>query len=135
MLPRPSLLLRTTCLVAAFAVAAVVLYESTQERGRPGIPEVSTNLAYAGHFAIYGLMTLLAVVAVAPRSPAAFAIVILTATGLGIAMELYQIHLTTRTASAGDAFADSAGALSAVAAYFALTVLFEAPNRGRPTRV
>jgi len=128
-------LVRAACFTAALAVAAVIFYESTQERGRPGVPDVSTNLAYLGHFATYAVLTICGLIALNPRSPWAFALVLALAVSLGIALEVYQIHLSTRTASVGDAFANAAGALSASTAYVALALWFDPAKRGRPTGV
>jgi VanZ family protein len=127
--------IRGACFAVALAVTAVILYESTQERGRPGVPDVSTNLAYLGHFATYTLLTICGLIALNPRSMPAFVIVLALAVSLGAGLEAYQIHLSTRTASVGDALADAAGALSAVTAYVALALMLDSSKRGRPTRV
>ena len=127
-------LLRTVCLLAALAVAAVVLYESTQERGTPGVLELTTNEAYVGHFAIYALMTFCVLVALAPRSLHTVATVVLFSGGLGVALELYQAQLSTRTASTGDALADLAGAFLGLASYIALSLLIDPLREEQPTK-
>ena len=127
--------LRVAFLVATFAVVAVILYESTQERGRPGVPDLSTNEAYLGHFAVYALMAFCAMVALGPRTLQAFAAVVLIAASLGVSMELYQAQMPSRTASAGDVLADAAGAASGLATYAMLTALLEPPKRSQPTKL
>jgi VanZ family protein len=126
--------LRSVCLLAALLVAAVVLYESTQERGTPGVLELTTNEAYLGHFAIYALMTFCTMVALAPRTFHGLAAILLFAAGLGVLLELYQAQLATRTASTGDAFADVAGAFLGLAAFVALHLFLEPPKQEQPTK-
>ena len=123
------------CLFAALLVAAVVLYESAQERGTPGVLELTTNEAYVGHFAIYALMTFCIMVALSPRTLHGLAAILLFAGGLGVLLELYQGQLATRTASAGDAFADVAGAFLGLAAYVALNLLLEPAKQEQPTKL
>lgn len=126
---------RLACFGAALVVVMVILYESMQERGRPGVPDLSTNEAYLGHFAIYAVMAFCALGALGPRTFQGFLAVMLFAAGLGIALELYQAQLPTRTASAGDVLADIAGAIFGAAGYVMLTFLVEPLKRSLPTKL
>lgn len=114
-------------------VLAVVLYESSQARGRPGVPDLTTNAAYAGHFAIYAAMVFCAMVAIGRASFLNLATVFVLAVCLGIAMELYQAFEPTRTASVQDAIANGAGAFFGVGTYAMASMLME-PSREPPRR-
>ena len=127
MVPRP--VFRAAGVVAMLVVLAVILYESSQARGQPGVLELTTNEAYVAHFAVYAVMTFCAMLAVGRASLGNLAVVFLLSVNLGMAMELYQAYEPSRTLSAMDALANAAGAFTGVSAYALLAVLFEPPRR------
>lgn len=122
---RISPVLRQTGLMATFIIAAVILYESTQERGSPGVPDLTTNEAYVGHFAVYAAMTLCALMAIGRRSLYGMLIVVELAIGLGIAMELFQGMVPSRSSSLGDVVANTSGAVAGAIGYAMLLRLLD----------
>jgi VanZ family protein len=125
--------LRSFGIVATAIVLTVILYESSQVRGRAGVPELTTNEAYLGHFAMYAAIAFCAMLAVGKPSVLAFLAVLAGAIALGSAMELYQIHVPTRAASVQDAVADTAGALTGLAAFLLVSFLLE-PSGSQSTK-
>lgn len=117
--------IRYACLAATIVVAGVLLYESTQARGSPGVPDLTTNEAYVGHFAIYAAMTLSALAAIGRRSIFGMIIVVELAISLGIAMEIFQGHVPGRTPSMGDVVADATGAVLGALAYAVLLRVYD----------
>ncbi len=121
--------LRPIGIAATLTVVAIILYESSQVRGSAGVPELTTNEAYVGHFAIYAAVAFCAMLAVGRPSILVFLAVLGSSIALGAAMEVYQIHVPTRTASVQDAMADAAGALTGLLAFMVLSALLETPWR------
>ena len=121
--------LRLAGVIAMLAVLVVILYESSQARGQPGILDLTTNESYVGHFVIYGLVSFFAMLAIGRPTFGNFVAVFLMACALGAALELYQKYEPTRTASPQDAFADVAGAFSGLVAYGVLVLLLDSPRR------
>ncbi len=124
---------RATAAVAMLIVLAIILYESSQMRGQPGVPELTTNEAYVGHFVIYAVVAFCAVTALGRPTLLTLGSVLVLSMALGIAMELYQMHVPTRTASSLDAMADTAGAMAGLIAYTMAVALLE-PLRKLPTK-
>jgi VanZ family protein len=132
--PRLSPAFRSGCLLATIVVTGIILLQSMQERGQPGVPDLTSNEAYLAHFAIYAVMTFLALTALAPRTVFGFAVVIIAAIGLGVAMELYQAQTATRSGSAADVLADGAGVLFGAFTYITVTILMEPSRTRQPTK-
>jgi VanZ family protein len=126
--------LRTVGIGVTAIVLAIILYESSQIRGSAGVPEISTNEAYAGHFAMYAAIAFCAMMAIGRPSVLGFLLVLFGAIALGSAMELYQIHVPTRTASVQDALADTFGAIAGLLAFLMFTSLVELQDRGAMKR-
>ena len=116
---------RTSAVVAVPVVLVAILYESSQVHGSPGVPALTTNVAYAGHFAIYATLAFCGLAALGRPTWLGTAAVVLFSVGLGIAMEIYQIHVPTRTASVLDAMADTAGVMAGVFVFSVVMVLLE----------
>lgn len=125
--------LRLASVLALVTVLAVILYESSQARGQPGVIELTTNEAYAGHFTVYAIMVFCAMAVLGRATLIGAASVLLLATSLGVAMELYQALEPSRTASAADALANAAGAAFGIIAFLLAGALLD--SRGRqPTK-
>ena len=131
---RNSPVFRAAGMLAMLAVLAVILYESSQARGQPGVLELTTNEAYLGHFAVYAAMTFCAMTAIGRPAPGNLVAVFLLAAGVGLAMEVYQAFEPTRTASLGDVIANTAGAFCGLVVYVTAWVLVEPPVR-LPTKL
>jgi VanZ family protein len=126
---------RVASLLATFLVMGAIVFQSAQSRDAPGVLVLTTNEAYAGHFAMYALMTFSALAALGCRGlPLLMAVLVLTA-GFGVALEAYQALIPTRTATAADAIANASGAAFGAVAYVAFTAgarLLERPSPTRP---
>jgi VanZ family protein len=116
-------------IAASALVLAVILYESSQIRGSTGVPEVTTNEAYVGHFAMYAAIAFCAMMALGRPSVLGFLVVLFGAIALGSAMELYQIHVPTRTASVQDALADTLGATAGLVAFLMFSAFIELQDK------
>jgi VanZ family protein len=94
-----------------------VLYESTRSGGDPTLPELSTAVAYAGHFLGHALLVFCALMAIKRRRDLLAVPLVVATDGLfGIVLEAYQSTLSGREASAFDALANLLGAIAAAAA-------------------
>ena len=125
---------RAGCVLLTFAVTAVIVYESTQARGEPGVLELTTNEAYLGHFTIYAAMALSAMLALGRRTLFGVALVLLLVAGAGTALELYQAQVPSRSASLGDVLADVAGGLFGILVFLAITGIVLRRDESRPTK-
>ena len=96
--------------MASVAVTVFVLYESTRGRGDPTVPDVSTGVAYVGHFVLYATLAFCVQTALYRRSLVAVAAVTAIVALYGGALEAYQSTLSGREASFYDALANLLGA-------------------------
>jgi VanZ family protein len=74
------------------------------------LPDVSTGVAYAGHFLLYAALGFSALTASYRRNAVVVAAVILAAAAFGGLLELYQSTLSGRESSFFDGLANLAGA-------------------------
>ena len=121
-------------MVAMLVVVLVILYESSQPHGSKAVPDLTTNEAYVGHFLIYSAMAFCAMTVLGRLTLQGVVGVFLVALGLGVAMELYQMHVPSRTASDLDAMADAAGAIAGILTYTMAAMLMEPYARRQPTK-
>lgn len=118
------------CLAFTLAVAAAIVFQSAQARGSPGVVSLTTNEAYAGHFAVYAVMTFAALMALGRRTLPAVLGVLALAAGLGLALEAYQAFVPSRAASGMDAVANASGAALGALLYLTMTAGAQRTLRG-----
>jgi VanZ family protein len=119
----PTLAFRLACALTALGWAGFVFYESVGSPGSAAIPHLTNTEAYYGHAAVYAVLAFFAVTISLSRRAAVLLAIVVACAALGLTIELYQEMLPRRTATVGDALANTVGAtIGGVAAWLLVPV-------------
>jgi VanZ family protein len=104
-------LFRSFWTVAAVAIAAFTLFESTRTAGDPALPDLSTAQGYLGHALLYAALAFCLQTAMLSRGRREFATTVVATAMFGVAIEAYQSTLEGREGSVLDALTNLGGAM------------------------